>query len=244
MLQIIQALEIRKQQLRQSPLCVMIGNTSLPQESRLSFTPAMLFFVMGFKDILNTLKDEKNADPMQQSVNVHCEEDSYHWQWYLKDLERISYGRRFLEQPGISMFQQTWSDSYSSVRAVVYETIHIAQQFSLPFYKLIIIEALEATFECFNEPVFELVHTMGRQNELEYFGQLHAHSEANHAMDKTDGDHESAAYNNYAPSKHETENALHIINKIFDLFEKAFACWHQESQVLQSLQQEAAPAMK
>lgn len=244
MLQIIQTLELRKQQLRQSPLCVMIGNNALPPASRLSFTPAMLFFVMGFKDILNTMKDEKSTDPMQQTVNVHCEEDSYHWQWYLKDLERISYGQHFLEQPGVSMFHQVWSDNYSSARDVVYETIHIARQFPLPFYKLIIIEALEATFECFNEPVFELVHAMGRQDELEYFGVLHAHSEANHAMDKTDADHESAAYNGHVPSKHETENALYIINKIFDLFEKTFDCWYREGQEILNRQQQTIPALK
>lgn len=242
MLSIIQALDARKQQLRHSRLCTLIDNPSIPPESRLNFTPAMLFFVMGFKDILYTMKDDKSTDPMQQSVNVHCEEDSYHWQWYLKDLERLQEGQRFLEQPGTAMFTQVWSDEYSAVRNVVYETIHLARQFSSPFYKLIIIEALEATFECFNEPVFKLVHEMGRQNELEYFGQLHAHSEANHAMDKTTGEQESAAYNNYQPGTHETDNALFIINKIFDLFEKAFDCWYQVAR-LQGKQPVAAASL-
>lgn len=232
MLQVIQTLDQRKQQLRQCSLVKMIGNNTLSPESRLSFTPAMLFFVMGFKDILHLLKDEKSTDPMQLSVNVHCEEDSYHWQWYLKDLERISQGQRFLGQKGIDMFSQVWSDDEFCTRMVVYETIHLARTFSLPFYKLIIIEALEATFECFNEPVFELVHAMGRQNELEYFGVLHAHAEAGHAMEKTDADHESDAYNNYEPTKHETENAVFIINKVFDLFEQAFDRWYQASEAV------------
>lgn len=231
MLEIIQALDARKQQLHQSRLCKMIGNKALPPEARLNFTPAMLFFVMGFKDILYTMKDEKSSDPMQQSVNVHCDEDSYHWQWYLKDLERLQDGQQFLAQPGTTMFTQIWSDDYSAVRDVVYETIHLARQFSLPFYKLIIIEALEATFECFNEPVFALVHEMGRQEELEYFGQLHAHSEASHAMEKTTDEHESTAYQNYQPGQLETNNALFIIHKIFDLFEKAFDCWYQASRL-------------
>lgn len=240
MLEIIQALDARKQQLRQSRLCTTIGNTSLSCEERLNFTPAMLFFVMGFKDMLYAMKDEKSRDPMQQSVNVHCDEDAYHWQWYLKDLERLSDGQRFLEQPGTTMFAQIWSDEQAPVREVVYETIHLARQFPLPFYKLVIIEALEATFECFNEPVFALVHEMGRQNELEYFGVLHAHSEANHAMEKTTDDHESAAYNNHQPSQLETTNALHIINRIFDLFEKAFDCWYLSARQQEKKQVAAA----
>ncbi|WP_276480852.1 hypothetical protein [Paraflavitalea pollutisoli] len=234
MLQIIQTLELRKQQLRQSPLCSMLRSESIPPASRLSFTPSMLFFVMGFKDILYMMKDEQSTDPMQQSVNVHCDEDSYHWQWYLKDLERISYGQQFLDQPGTTLFTRIWADDLEAVRKVVYETIHLARTFSLPFYKLVIIEALEATFECFNEPVFELVHTMGLQDKLEYFGVLHAHSEANHAMEKTSDGHESAAYNNYEPTSHETQNAVFIVNKVFDLFVQAFQCWYREGELARS----------
>ncbi|MDF2186793.1 hypothetical protein [Paraflavitalea sp. CAU 1676] len=232
MLQVIQTLDQRKQQLRQCALLKMIGNQSLAPESRLSFTPAMLFFVMGFKDILHIMKDEKSTDPMQLSVNVHCDEDSYHWQWYLKDLERISQGQKFLSQKGTDMFSQVWSDDEFGARQVVYDTIHLARTFSLPFYKLIIIESLEATFECFNEPVFELVHTLGRQDELEYFGVLHAHAEADHAMEKTDAAQESEAYNKHEPSKHETENAVFIINKIFDLFEQTFERWYLASEAV------------
>ena len=227
MQQIIQTLEMRKEQLRRSALCAMIADNSLPPESRLSFTPVLLFFVMGFKDILHTLQDEKSTDPMQQSVNIHCEEDSFHWQWYLKDLERLSHGKNFLNLPRAKAFELVWTEEYRPVRSVVYESIHLARLYFTPFYKLVMIEALEATFECFNEPVFQLVHDMGKADELEYFGQLHAHSEASHAMEKTSEDHESAAYNNYQPSEHESRTAVHIINRVFDSFEKVFDCWQQ-----------------
>lgn len=216
-----QAIENRKQQLRRSPLCLMIDDTSLTMESRLAFTPAMLFFVMGFKDILDTMKVENSTDPLQQSVNIHCEEDSFHWQWYLKDLQRISYGKNFLKNTGTEMFEMIWSEPYSAVREVVYESIHLAKVYSTPFYKLMLIEALEATFDCFNDPVFRLVNTMGKQDELEYFGQVHAHSEANHAMNEEPHD-------NYQPDEVETRNALFIIDKVFDAFENVFTCWYQQ----------------
>ena len=224
---IIQTLEARKKELKQSPLCRMVGDESLSMESRLAFTPAMLFFVMGFKDILNEMKDEGSTNPMQQSVNVHCEEDSFHWQWYLKDLERISFGKEFLAIAPTELFTLVWSEPWQATREVVYKSIHLAKQFNTPFYKLILIESLEATFDCFNEPMFNLVHAMGRQEELEYFGQLHAHAEADHAMEKTNEEQESASYNNYQPSNVERDNALMIIDSVFKAFDDAFKTWYQ-----------------
>ncbi|SIN97106.1 hypothetical protein [Chitinophaga niabensis] len=219
-----QVLENRQQQLRRSPLCLMIDDASLAMESRLGFTPVMLFFVMGFKDILDTMKVENSTDPLQQSVNTHCDEDSFHWQWYLKDLERISYGKAFLKHPGTVMFEKIWSAPYSAAREVVYESIHLAKTYNTPFYKLVIIEALEATFDCFNDPVFRLVNSMGRQDELEYFGQVHAHSEASHAL------HEEEE-SDYLPDETEIRNAHLIVNRIFDAFEKVFDCWYREGRM-------------
>jgi hypothetical protein len=225
---IIQTLETKKKELKQSALCKMIGDSSLTMESRLAFTPAMLFFVMGFKDILNEMKEEGSTHPMQQAVNVHCEEDSYHWQWYLKDLERISFGKEFLAIEPVELFTLVWSEPWEATREVVYKSIHLAKQFNTPFYKLVLIEALEATFDCFNEPMFSLVHAMGRQEELEYFGQLHAHAEADHAMEKTTGEQESTTYNNYQPSTAETTNAVMIIDAVFEAFGNAFNAWYQQ----------------
>jgi hypothetical protein len=119
------------------------------------------------------------------------------------------------------MFEMIWSEKYSAVREVVYESIHLAKVYTTPFYKLMIIEALEATFDCFNDPVFRLVNAMGKQHELEYFGQIHAHSEANHAMNEEPHD-------DYQPDETEIKNALFIINKVFDAFESVFKCWYQE----------------
>lgn len=225
---IIQKLESKKKELHQSPLCKLISDENLTPESRLSFTPAMLFFVMGFKDILAEMQVAGSADHMQQSVNVHCEEDSFHWKWYLQDLERISYGKEFLAIPPATMLTEVWSEPWAAVREVVYKSIHLAKTFSTPFYKLVLIESLEATFECFNEPMFKLVHTLGREDELEYFGKVHAHSEANHAMEKTSEDHESASYNNYKPTIEETGNAVHIIDEVFTAFTDAFNVWYRE----------------
>lgn len=236
---IIQTLEARKKDLKQSALCKMIGDESITATSRLAFTPAMLFFVMGFKDILNEMKDDQSTDPMQQSVNVHCEEDSFHWQWYLKDLERISFGKEFLHIPPTELFTLVWSESWAATREVVYKSIHLAKQYNTPFYKLVLIEALEATFDCFNEPLFKLVHAMGRQDELEYFGVLHAHAEADHAMEKTSDEQESSSYNNYQPSSYENSNAVMIIDEVFNAFANAFDTWYQQG-ITKSVKQQPA----
>lgn len=226
---ILKTLEERKQQLKVSSLCHHLENDTIEPLTRLSFTPAMLFFTMGFKDILHALQDYNDPSPLQQSVNTHCEEDSFHWEWYLKDLERISYGRNFLNLPRTAVFAAIWSDRLQAVRHVVYDAIYLAKTYTSPFHRLIMIEALEATFECFNEPVFQLVYEMGLQDELEYFGQTHFHSEANHAMGKTTEEQESAAYQHYHPARYEEDIAIAIINRIFNAFEEVFTCWYEET---------------
>lgn len=227
---IIQILDIRKAALKQSALCEFLRNEEYSVSMKLSFAPAMLFFAMGFKDILDTLKDENTDDPLQKVVNVHCEEDSTHWEWYLNDLLRIPFGKNFLEKHQKAIFTEIWSEKYKPVRQLVYDCICLSQRYTSPFYKLILIEALEATFECFNEPVFDFVQKMGLGEELEYFGQAHAHSEENHSMGKSGDGTESSAYHAYTAADFEIIGGINIVNAVFDSFDKVFECWLQDAQ--------------
>ena len=99
-------LEARKTRLSQSALCAYMADPRVDRYQRLSFIPAMMFFTMGFKDILAALRDPADTSPLQQSVHQHCDEDAFHWKWYLDDLATIDHGRRLLRLSGVSVNEE------------------------------------------------------------------------------------------------------------------------------------------
>lgn len=213
-------IEARQARLRQSALCQYILDHEVAPYERLSFVPAMLFFTMGFRDILDALRDPGDHSELQQIVHQHCDEDSFHWQWYLEDLAVIDHGRRVLHLPAAQAFTDVWSPTNQATREVIYQAIHLAKTYSTPFYRLVIIEALEATFACFNEPVFKLVATLGMADQLHYFGKVHEHAEASHAKDQ------EPAELSYAATEEELGTADMLVHAMFDVFEEMFDCWH------------------
>lgn len=214
-------IEARKTFLRQSALCTYIGDGNVAPSQRLSFVPAMIFFTMGFKDILAALCDEDDDSPLQQSVHQHCMEDSFHWQWYLEDLATIEHGQRLINAPIVHAFTDVWSPANHATREVVYHAIHLAKTYRTPYFRMVIIEALEATFACFNEPMYRLVREMGMAEQLHYFGQVHEHAESSHSKDQEDTMPE------YEPDEIEAASAVHLANELFDVFEDMFDCWYR-----------------
>jgi hypothetical protein len=214
-------LEARKARLSQSLLCAYMADWKVDHCQRLSFIPAMLFFTMGFKDILAALRDNSDKSPLQLCVHRHCDEDAFHWQWYLEDLAAIDHGRRLLAVPATQAFTDVWSPANHATREAVYHVIHLAKTWRTPFYRMVLIEALEATFACFNEPMYRLVRELGMAEDLHYFGQVHQHAEAGHAKDQDGADHPA-----YIPTEDERTTAVFLVNQVFDAFKRMFDCWY------------------
>ena len=214
-------LDARKTRLKQSALCTYLADRRIAPHQRLSFVPAMMFFTMGFKDILAALRDPADSSPLQASVHRHCDEDALHWIWYLEDLATLDHGRRLLEAPTAQAFTEVWSIENHATREAVYHAIHLAKTWRTPFYRMVIIEALEATFACFNEPVYELVTELGLAERLHYFGQVHQHAEASHAKDQ-----HGAEPDPYVPGEDEFTTAVFLVNQVFEAFKRMFDCWY------------------
>lgn len=217
-----QVIAARQARLRQSALCTYLADASVAPYQRLSFVPAMMFFAMSFKDMLAALRDEQDDSPLQQSVHQHCDEDAFHWQWYLEDLARIEHGRRLLGVAPAQAFTEVWAPTNHATREVVYHAIFLAKTHRTPFLRMAIIEALEATFACFNEPMYRLVGELGLYEQLHYFGKLHQHAEASHAKDQ-DGVEGSG----YLLRIGEFETAVGLVEELFDVFEGMFDCWYR-----------------
>lgn len=214
-------LEARKARLSQSALCAYMADHQVEPCRRLSFIPAMMFFTMGFKDILAALRDHSDKSPLQLSVHQHCDEDAFHWQWYLEDLQAIEHGRRLLRLPAAQALSDVWSPTNHATREAVYHAIHLAKTWRTPFYRMVLIDALEATFACFNGPMYKLVGELGLAEHLHYFGRAHQHAEAKHARDQ-DGKELAS----YVPSEDERTTATFLVNQVFDAFKRMFDCWY------------------
>ena len=214
-------LEERKAHLSQSALCAYMADRKVEPYQRLSFIPAMIFFTMGFKDILAALRDNSDKSALQACVHQHCDEDAFHWQWYLEDLETIEQGRRLLRLTAAQAFTDVWSPANHATREADYHAIHLAKTWGTPFYRMVMIEAMEATFACFNQPMYRLVGELGLAQHLHYFGQVHQHAEAGHANNQH-GSRQPA----YVPSEDERTTAGFLVDQVFDAFRRMFDCWH------------------
>lgn len=214
-------LEVRKARLSQSLLCTYMADRKVDPYQRLSFIPAMIFFTMGFKDILAALRDNSDKSPLQACVHQHCDEDAFHWQWYLEDLDTIEHGRRLLRLPTAQAFTDVWSPANHATREAVYHAIHLAKTWGTPFYRMVLIEALEATFACFNEPMYKLVGELGMRENLHYFGRVHGHPQGSPAKDQR-----GAGRPAYVPTEDERTTAGFLVNQVFETFKRMFDCWY------------------
>jgi hypothetical protein len=53
------------------------------------FVPHMTFFVLGFRDILETVKVAKPVSKCELALNAHCLEDAEHWRLFIEDLQTL-----------------------------------------------------------------------------------------------------------------------------------------------------------
>jgi len=178
---ILVKIETESQKLNNSPLCHWLLNDKINDEDHLSFTPSMLFFVLGFKDILSAMHVSNPQTETDIEINKHCQEDLNHWKWYLRDLESLgfipqSWGTRMSD-----MFQQIWGDESFEVRQLVYTVIHQVKKHNNPLMSLIIIEYLEAAFAVFIQHMLVPINKLGYYEQLEYFGKIHVEKEMAHS---------------------------------------------------------------
>lgn len=228
---LIYQLRTRKVELGNSNFCNFLQDHSIAAETRLSFAPDMLFFVMGFRDTLLTLTDRSNPDYFQSIVNTHCVEDGTHWEWFLQDMDTLFPPKQSPWQSLSSSARHIWADDKWEVRNLVYETTHAVKATTSSFLKLVIIQVLEATFDAFNDSIIHPLRELGLFDSLLYFGQNHLDAEEGHEFDD---------WLNVDPEKYadklsqlgvqvtneELAEAQELIDRLMNGFELMFQAWY------------------
>jgi hypothetical protein len=221
----------RRANLEESSFIQFLSDTTSDPQARLAYVPDMLFFIMGFKDILHGLKIENTTDELQLEVNEHCDEDNGHWKWFLRDLEVIQVSNNYLSQPNFKLFSELWSDENYVIRDMVYETIHYSKMVNSAAHRMVILEVIEAVFSVFVENMTVLVNQLGKYEEWKFFGRVHYDAENGHSNGSwLDGKKNSIKAEEGMPTAEKRLTIL-TINGMFDKFEEMFERWYEKQQL-------------
>jgi hypothetical protein len=225
--EVFQAVRNRRAQLQKTDFIQLLADTKSDPQARLAYVPDMLFFIMGFKDILHGLKVENSLDPIQLEVNEHCDEDNGHWKWFLKDLEVIEVKNSYLKKSNYKLFSELWSDESFVIRDLVYETIHFSKMAPTSAHRMVILEVIEAVFSVYVENMTVLVNQLGKYEDWKFFGRVHYDAENGHSNGSwLDGGKKAIKVEAHM-SATDKELALTMIHRMYDRFEAMFAYWHK-----------------
>lgn len=114
-------------------------------------------------------------------VRQHAAEDSEHWRWFLQDLESLAAQGIGAASMHDAMLCQ-WGAGTAAVRACAWTLHHLLRTHSDPVVRLALLEACEHGFEAFMDSMRPVIQGAGKYVELRYFGAVHDHAEAAHAL--------------------------------------------------------------
>ncbi|WP_420317284.1 hypothetical protein [Ekhidna sp.] len=193
-----------------SPLHQKLGK-NLEIRKQLNFVPKMLFFVMGFKDLMQLVRYENPTNDLEKSVNTHSDEDSNHWEWYLNDLAFMS--GEFKNDSSVDLISKVWTDESMAVRDTIYTFSRYIKQYTDPVARMLMIEVLEITFDKFKEVIHPALKRADLYDQLDYFGKMHQETEENHSTGISDDEIEELV--TQLPEELKAE-MIPVVNHLFD----------------------------
>jgi len=222
---LINHISSHKAALANHTFCTYLRKT---HDTSFSFVPRMTFFVLGFRDILQSLRCETPKTELDRMINHHCDEDADHWLWFLEDLKKLDMDIDHWGGDVSSLLAYLWSPESYCVRNLVYRVIHHIQSVHDAEEKLIIVECLEAAFAAFISSLSHLTKRANVHQQLTYFGEHHYQEEMGHAMGSwiEDEPHRGQG-GEHQPGIGSVRDRymLYVIDDIFAGFHDIFDCW-------------------
>lgn len=187
----------------------------------------MAFFIMGFRDILFSLKRSNPNTWVEKMVNQHCDEDVDHWRWYAQDLERLGFNHTAWGEDLSVLFSRLWSDETCESRNLVYLAMHYVRSAPSPEVLLVIIEVMEATFGVFSDALYNALRGTPAYSDLKYFGHKHRQTEECHSIGSwtQSGSHSEDIYE-IKISQEDQDFYLNMVDSLFAQFHKMFYEWY------------------
>ncbi|XP_031570407.1 uncharacterized protein LOC116304766 [Actinia tenebrosa] len=180
---------IEKERARMSetnPLFPLLRDESIPPKQRLAFAPYMLYFSIGCPDILTYWmridKPEHELSDIEKRVNTFVNEDNFHYNFYLRDLETLGWSLDKFGSTG-GLLRHVWASESSSVRLLMYEVVSSLRRSKDPLVALTVVELLEAgLYDLFTIIYKHIAKAPNGIPELQYFGDAHVNLEQHHTV--------------------------------------------------------------
>lgn len=225
---IISLIEAEKANLLHGPLFNWLSDEKIPGHLRLSFAPSMLYYLMGFKDVLAELRFDNPSTRLERAINAYCGEDAEHWRWYLTDLETLGYDLNTWGATIPQWCNEVWSDSSHPNRKTIFRLIHYAKLNRNPLFGMTLILVFEATGVVFIGHTRKAAIAMGMDDDLKYFGRIHFEEEFGHSVQARDlSEHEIPAEIYSLASK--------AVSELFKDYSALFNCWFEHRNYKSSL---------
>ena len=184
--EIIDDMEVKSDKMRQHPLLDFLRDESIPPRRRLQFAPYLTYLVMSFSDIVDTwLYYENPQNDLEERVNVYINEDDFHYNLILHDIEHLGYT---LDRYGTytAVMRHVWGDDSRAVRQYIYAWLDVLNRYKDPIMALTAFEAYEIGAQPFIDAayyhIYEVVDKDSDMKDLLYFGQIHVDLEMNHTQ--------------------------------------------------------------
>lgn len=219
MRRVLDLVEEEKSRLPDNPLFRFLADETISGHERLSFTPAMLYYLMGFKDVLASLSRPAVASDLDKMINAYCVEDADHWRWYLNDLQKLGYRLTAWGGDIPSFCNEVWSEATKANRDTIFALIHYSKRSSDPLLALSLVQIFEATGVVFIGHTRKAAIALDMDDDLLYFGRVHYEEEFGHTV-------QSGDLRNYIMTDETYELARQATPKLFEHFNVMFQCWY------------------
>ena len=146
----------------------------LPLKQVVPFVQQVSFFVMAFQDMTRMMGEQASNPQLQELLRQHCEEESGHEKWFLRDISRLGG-----VHPDLTVL---FSPAHAPTRQATYALVAEALGTRDDVERLCLILTMEATSEvCFGEAQ-AYFHRAGVANDLLFFAGPHLEAEEHHAI--------------------------------------------------------------
>ncbi len=143
MKEVLEYIQIKKQEFAQSPFIKFLQDKSIHPRQRLAWAPCFTPFAMSFKDFNSlTLRKEPANNKIQQMINQHTYEDGRHWKWFLQDLKLLGFDNQYNFTDALRF---VWGEETQNVRLMAYNLFGMCSFEDDLLMKLVIIESIEVT---------------------------------------------------------------------------------------------------
>ena len=130
-----------------NPLFPVLRDASIPVQQRMSFAPYMLYFSLSCPDVLTNWmkidKPENELNEVEKRINIFVNEDNFHYNFYLRDLETLGWSLDKFGSCG-GVLRHVWASESIAVRKLMYTVVSSLRRSADTLVSLTVVELLEA----------------------------------------------------------------------------------------------------